>query len=84
MPARGARHLTPLSRPPTQPFERADDAFEPHLTLGRVRTPSDWTARLIDAQIPEARLQIDRLWLVKSTLGAGGSRYEKLVEVPLA
>lgn len=66
-----------------QRFERADDAFEPHLTLGRVRTPSDWTTRLIDAQMPEARFQVDRLWLVNSTLGAGGSRYEKLAEVLL-
>lgn len=67
-----------------QRFERADDAFEPHLTVGRVRTPGDWTTRLIDATTPEARFPVDRLWLVKSTLGTGGSRYEKLAEAPLA
>ena len=66
-----------------QGFERADDAFEPHLTVGRVRTPGDWTTRLIDATTPEVRFQVDRLWLVQSELGAGGSRYEKLAEAPL-
>lgn len=67
-----------------QGFERGDDSFEPHLTLGRVKSPGDWTSRLIDASAPEARFQVDRLSLVKSTLGAGGSRYEVIAVAGLA
>ena len=67
-----------------QRFERADQPFEPHLTLGRVRMPGDWTTRLIDAPTIEARFQVDRLVLVKSTLGTGGSRYEPITEATLA
>ena len=46
--------------------------------------PGDWTARLIDAPGVEARFQVDRLVLMKSTLGAGGSRYERIAEATLA
>jgi 2'-5' RNA ligase len=67
-----------------QRFERADQPFEPHLTVGRVRMPGDWTARLIDAPGVEARFQVDRLWLMQSALGSGGSRYERIGEAPLA
>jgi len=66
-----------------QRFERADQPFEPHLTVGRVRMPGDWTTRLIDAPSLEARFQVDRLLLMKSTLGGGGSRYERMAEAPL-
>jgi len=66
-----------------QGFERADDPFEPHLTIGRVRKPGDWTTRLIDAPTIEARFQVDRLVLVSSVLGAGGARHERLREVAL-
>jgi 2'-5' RNA ligase len=65
-------------------FEPGDDGFEPHLTVGRVRVPSDWTARLLDAPTLEARFQVDRLQLVKSELGSGGARYEKIEEAVLA
>ncbi len=66
-----------------QGFEPPDQAFEPHLTVGRVRAAGDWTARLIDAPTVEARFQVDRLRLVKSTLVAGGSRYEPVAEAML-
>jgi 2'-5' RNA ligase len=65
-------------------FESADESFEPHLTVGRVRAPGDWTARLLDAPTVEARFQVDRLQLVKSVLAPGGSRYETLEEAQLA
>jgi len=65
-------------------FEPSDQAFEPHLTVGRVRAAGDWTARLIDAPTVEARFQVDRLRLVKSTLASGGSRYEPVAEGMLA
>ena len=65
-------------------FEPFEESFEPHLTVGRVTTPSDWTARLIDATAPEARFQVDRLVLVKSTPRSKGSHYQILAEAPLA
>jgi len=65
-------------------FEPADQAFEPHLTVGRVRAPGDWTARLIDAPSVETRFQVDRLWLVRSTLAPAGARYERVAEAMLA
>jgi 2'-5' RNA ligase len=64
-------------------FEPADESFEPHLTVGRVRAPGDWTTRLIDAPTIEARFQVDRLQLVNSVLASGGSRYEKVEEAAL-
>ncbi len=64
-------------------FEPAEQEFEPHLTVGRVRMPGDWTKRLLDAPTVESRFQVDRLRLVKSTLAAGGSRHEPLTEAML-
>jgi 2'-5' RNA ligase len=65
-------------------FEPADQSFEPHLTVGRVRAAGDWTARLIDSPTIEARFQVDRLLLVRSALEPGGSRYERVAEEMLA
>ena len=65
-------------------FEPAEESFEPHLTLGRVRAPGDWTARLLDAPAVEARFQVDRMKLVNSVLAPGGSRYETMEEAALA
>ena len=64
-------------------FEAADESFEPHLTVGRVRVPGDWTTRLLDAPTVEARFQVGRLQLVKSVLAPGGSKYETVAEVEL-
>lgn len=64
-------------------FEAAEESFEPHLTVGRVRAPGDWTARLLDAPTVEARFQVDRLQLVKSVLSSGGSKYETVAEASL-
>jgi 2'-5' RNA ligase len=65
-------------------FEPAEESFEPHLTVGRVRAPGDWTARLLDAPTVEARFQVDRMKLVSSVLAPGGSRYETVDEAVLA
>jgi 2'-5' RNA ligase len=65
-------------------FESADESFEPHLTVGRVRAPGDWTGRLLDAPTVEARFQVERMQLVKSELAEGGSRYETMDEAGLA
>jgi 2'-5' RNA ligase len=65
-------------------FERADESFEPHLTVGRLRTAADWTARLIETPTVEARFQVSRVQLLKSTTGGVGSTYELLSEAHLA
>lgn len=65
-------------------FDAAEQPFEPHLTVGRVRMPGDWTTRLIDAPTVESRFAVDRLRLVQSRLGRGGSLYEVVAEAELA
>ena len=65
-------------------FEPSDEGFEPHLTVGRVRAPGDWTSRLLDVPTVEARFQVDRIQLVNSVLSPGGSRYETVAEAALA
>lgn len=64
-------------------FGRADKPFAPHLTVGRLRTPGDWSARLAAARPVEARFAVDRLRLVASTLSPRGSLYETVVEARL-
>ena len=65
-------------------FARADEPFAPHLTIGRVRMPADWSTLLAAAPVPGTRFRVDRLVLVHSTLAPGGSRYDRLLEAPLA
>ncbi len=65
-------------------FEREERPFAPHLTLGRVRAPGDWTAKLAAAPAVDARFRVERLLLVKSTLSPHGSRYDVVLEAPLA
>lgn len=64
-------------------FGRPDRPFEPHLTVGRLRTPADWTSKLAPARAVEARFAVDRLLLVRSTLSPRGSIYEPVSEAPL-
>ena len=85
----GAEPLCALARSledalATRGFTRADPPFAPHLTIGRVRMPADWSTRLAAAPAPAARFRVERLVLVRSTLGPGGSRYTRLHEAPLA
>jgi 2'-5' RNA ligase len=65
-------------------FERAVQPFSPHLTIGRVRMPADWSARLAAAPTPTSRFRVESLVLVRSTLAPGGSRYDVAAEAPLA
>ena len=64
-------------------FGSADKPFASHLTVGRVRVPADWTAKLAGAQPPEARFTVDRVRLMKSTLSPRGSVYEVVSEARL-
>ena len=64
-------------------FPAADHDFEPHLTLGRVRTPADWTERLVKTPSPEVRFKVGKIVLVQSALAPGGSRYDVVGEALL-
>ncbi|MBK7369238.1 MAG: RNA 2',3'-cyclic phosphodiesterase [Candidatus Eisenbacteria bacterium] len=64
-------------------FPAADHDFEPHLTLGRVRTPADWTERLVKTESPEVRFKVGKIVLVQSALAPGGSRYDVVGEALL-
>lgn len=65
-------------------FEAVEQPFEPHLTVGRISAAGDWTQRLIEANAPEARFQVDRLVLVQSTPRSRGSHYQTIAEASLA
>ena len=66
----------------TRGLEPAEHPFTPHLTLGRPRTASDWTSHLA-AAAPTDRFRVDRLRLIRSVPGPGGSRYEVAAEAGL-
>ena len=57
--------------------------FAPHLTLGRVREPSDWSRALAAAAPLGARFEASSVRLIQSTLAPGGSRYEAVSEARL-
>ena len=70
-------------------FDREKRAFNPHLTLARVREPKhDWTSAIAAAcpagDQPAARFRIDRVLVMKSTLSTKGSIYEVIGEAALA
>jgi 2'-5' RNA ligase len=73
-------------------FPPAERPFAPHLTLGRVHEAAapwagragDTLARLAAREFPRAPFAVDALLVIKSTLAAGGSRYETLAGCPLA
>jgi 2'-5' RNA ligase len=64
-------------------------AFTPHLTLARVRAEaSPAESRTVAAAIaalavPELRVEVDRLAVVRSDLSPTGPRYTTLVEAPI-
>lgn len=64
-------------------FAPSDHDFEPHLTIGRVRTPADWSERLAKTPSPEATFRVEKLLLVQSALAPGGSRYDVMSEARL-
>jgi 2'-5' RNA ligase len=63
--------------------------YTPHLTLGRVREISREEGRrvrewLAQVAAPLATSRVDRVTLYRSHLTPSGSRYEALLEMPLA
>jgi len=69
-------------------FPPADKPFSPHLTLGRVRDRADAGSvgrRLAVAEFPAGEsFEVRDLVVVRSTLAAGGSRYEPIARYSLA
>ncbi len=72
-------------------YEREQRAFNAHLTLGRVREGAsrDERAQLHDAIArfeppPIPSFHVERVSLMRSTLGRGGAVYEQLGAYPLA
>jgi 2'-5' RNA ligase len=61
-------------------FGEADKPFEPHLTVGRLRVPGDWMAKLVAARAVEARFTVDQVVLIRSVLSPGGSLYKVVGE----
>jgi RNA 2',3'-cyclic 3'-phosphodiesterase len=64
-------------------FERENRPYVPHLTLGRARGRP---AKLEDAGVPPrvSRFLVDRVELVRSTLGKDGAVYSTLAAYPLS
>ena len=58
-------------------FPREVRPFSPHLTLGRVKKPQFAPLRF-DESLPSIRWQVNKLTLMKSTLGNSGSTYKPL------
>ncbi|OPY48577.1 MAG: 2',5' RNA ligase family [Methanosaeta sp. PtaU1.Bin112] len=70
-------------------FAPEDRGFSAHVTLGRVARPNPEMSRLLGEKIAEFSTQdlgsfnVDRFYLKKSTLTAGGPIYEDLAAFPL-
>jgi RNA 2',3'-cyclic 3'-phosphodiesterase len=69
-------------------FAAETRAFQAHLTLGRVRaemTPADSAALAAEARTfrPVGAFTVQTVDLMRSELGAGGSRYSVMAAVPL-
>ena len=58
--------------------------FSPHLTIGRVREPSDWSGPLASAAKGGAAFRVENLAVVHSQLHPRGSIYSILENAPLA
>ena len=85
---RGAGHLATMAAhcevaAQMAGFEAEDRPFHPHLTLARIRPPTN-VAALVD-RVPRfpLRMNVDRLTLFRSNLGRGAATYEAVDTVML-
>lgn len=60
-----------------------DRPFSPHLTLSRLRDPSDVARLIASPRPPVVALPVHELVLFRSHLGAGPPRYEAVERFPL-
>lgn len=60
-----------------------DRPFSPHLTLSRLREPTDLRPLLAAAPPPDVDLPVSEVALFRSQLGAGPPRYEVVERFPL-
>jgi len=70
-------------------FRREHRPFRPHITLGRTRVPVPSSSRGalandLQAYLPAPSFTVTSFSLIESHLGAGGSRYVRLADFPLA
>jgi len=86
--ARGAEHLSSMAEhcevaAQMAGFDPEDRPFHPHLTLSRIRPPTN-VAALVD-RVPRFPLSmdVDRLTLFRSHLGRDGATYEAVDSVML-
>lgn len=66
-------------------FDKADKAFSPHLTIGRVRegNPQEVITKLGQIKFTPENILVKELIVMQSELKTGGSVYTKLAIVPL-
>jgi 2'-5' RNA ligase len=68
-------------------FAREPKKFKPHLTLGRVRSPSNVEAlagKIKSSEIKKIEFSLSKLSLIKSTLTPGGPVYQPLETIIMA
>ena len=63
---------------------RADPSFRAHVTLARLRRPASVEAWLEGRRAPAGRLDVAEACLMRSRLGTGPARYDRLACFPLA
>jgi len=61
----------------------AAEAFRPHLTLARAGRPALVAGLIAQANAPRGRIEVDRIELMRSHLGGGPARYERLASLSL-
>lgn len=67
-------------------YRREQRRFTPHLTIGRVRQPSDSLAQRVAAHDdwPAGSMQVDEIEVLSSELTPGGPQYTVMGRAPLA
>lgn len=64
-------------------FDAEIRPFRAHLTLSRMRPPTDVATLLAASQPHQGQLTVDAVTLFRSRLGLGAPRYETVEQFPL-